>query len=251
MMAVRTMRCTQHPEDTGSISPTSLPLEEVEAVASCLQAFGHTFARAFNQALQGPARQSSSRPSSGTLCVANWAASPAAIKLPNSRCIRLTTASHPCERAAVGQRACHLCRGARRRGVRRSARATRRACWTGRSSARRLHPRLEHMWQGRAQSWRGVAQAVPALALLGASELLARMRAHRFLSSLSRRCRSSSAACAGRPVITSCGICRVPVQMWWGRAQSRCRCGGASPVPVQMWQRCGTLYGVRGACCTS
>ena len=42
--------CTQHPEDTGSISPTSLPLEEVEAVASCLQAFGHTFARAFNQA---------------------------------------------------------------------------------------------------------------------------------------------------------------------------------------------------------
>ena len=44
------------------------------------------------------------------------------------------------------------------------------------------------------------------------------------------------------------GVSLVPVQMWQGRAQSRCRCGrgepspgadvaGVSPVPVQMWQR--------------
>ena len=43
------------------------------------------------------------------------------------------------------------------------------------------------------------------------------------------------------------GASPVPVQMWAGRAQSRCRCGrgepgpgadvaGASPVLVQMWQ---------------
>jgi hypothetical protein len=43
------------------------------------------------------------------------------------------------------------------------------------------------------------------------------------------------------------GASPVPVQMWQGRAQSRCRCGrgepgpgadaaGVSPVPVQMWQ---------------
>jgi hypothetical protein len=42
------------------------------------------------------------------------------------------------------------------------------------------------------------------------------------------------------------GVSPVPVQMWQGRALSRCRCGrggpcpgadvgGVSPVPVQMW----------------
>ena len=33
------------------------------------------------------------------------------------------------------------------------------------------------------------------------------------------------------------GVSPVPVQMWQGRAQSRCRWRGVSAVPVQMWQR--------------
>jgi hypothetical protein len=62
---------------------------------------------------------------------------------------------------------------------------------------------------------------------------------------------------AANPGADVAGASPVPVQMWQGRAQSRCRCGrgepspgadvaGASPVPVQMWQgraqsrrRCG------------
>jgi hypothetical protein len=35
----------------------------------------------------------------------------------------------------------------------------------------------------------------------------------------------------------------VPVQMWKGRAQSRCRCGRMGRVPVQMWAARATSIG--------
>ena len=124
----------------------------------------HRFARAFNQASRS--RQPSLRPRGRSAQPERFSSARTVAKLVLRQAYhcRLTHASAP----RWGQRACGLCRGARRQGVRRSARATRRACWTGRSSARRQHPRLQQMWQGRAQSWCSVAQAVTALALLGA-----------------------------------------------------------------------------------
>jgi hypothetical protein len=49
---------------------------------------------------------------------------------------------------------------------------------------------------------------------------------------------------ASSPVGPGADVARaslVPAQMWQGQAQSQCRCGRVSPVPVQMWERVGPV----------
>ena len=61
---------------------------------------------------------------------------------------------------------------------------------------------------------------------------------------------TSGARVRARACERSVGVVRpVPVQMWAGGAQSRCRCGRVSPVPVQMWQGAWYLPYVRRSIC--